>query len=266
MSVSDMNQFDQLSEQDLTSDQIKGVWNRVINASGRPLDKYEAIVPEILALTFAEKENPADTGQRKAIHREYNVYDDISKSIYGIECGQTEEPSPRLDEINNKQTEKPCLDQLKSESKSDPIHSSEKTPDKALLEDLIRSIINDQLEQSAFCRTIARYAPNRRAQRVLSLIANRDYSGARNLASALLSESGNLHFPRFNSSPQTVNFYRSSIREAWKNEVSLTADCASVSEKTENVPLIQTLLNAAREHAENAVELKRLIGKNLDFD
>ena len=125
--------------------------------------------------------------------------------------------------------------------------------------ELVRGVIENQLIQSAFCRALSHFAPNRRALRTLSIISNRDFSAARELATMLLTKNQNLRFSMAELSEQSIQYYRSSLREAWRNEVSLTAQCTSASEGTEDVPLIQALLGAARWHAENAIELRRLL-------
>jgi len=281
MSVSNPDRYDRSSEKDpvpdrLTVEQIRGVWDRVIKASGRPAEKFKAILPEILALAAGEKEKPEDTGRHdgKSSVKEYNVYDDISQSIYGYDSSDTVEsspyPGPDQDRSISHGYLSPDEDKATGTNTQSPHSGSNSNTEVQLpnlespdLDQFIAKLIYKQLEQSAICNTLARNAPTRRAQRLLSLISNRDYSAARSLAS-MLSDSGNLRLNGMGS-PQTAAYYRSAIRDAWKNETSLTAECASVSEKTEDVPLIQTLLNAARWHAENAVELKRLIEQRLDF-
>lgn len=132
------------------------------------------------------------------------------------------------------------------------------------LRDDITRVIEGQLEQCIFCRALSRMSPGRRAARALTLIANRDYSSAKKIASAYFMVSGDYFFPRRDRKPENVPYYRSSLRNAWKNEVSLTAQCTTASEKTEDVSLMKALLEGARGHAENAVELRRLIEQSLD--
>ena len=127
---------------------------------------------------------------------------------------------------------------------------------------LVQDVISSQLLQSAFCKSLSRFAPNRRSLRTLSFISNRDYSAARTLASMLLSRDNNLQFTYPDIPDNPITYYRSSLRDAWRNEVSLTAQCTSASEGTEDVPLIQALLGAARWHAEHAIELRRLFEQN----
>lgn len=124
--------------------------------------------------------------------------------------------------------------------------------------ELVQGVISNQLKQSVFCKALSRFASNRRTLRTISLISNRDYSAARRLAAMLLSRNRNLQFAFAENPERPIEYYRSSLRDAWRNEVSLTAQCTSASEGTEDVPLIQALLGAARWHAENAIELKRL--------
>jgi hypothetical protein len=270
MSASDANQYDCSPEQALADDSIREVWERVIKASGRPADKYEPVLPGILALTAGEKETPADTGRRKSVAAEYNVYDDISQSIYGIESDQAEEQSlcleQSLEHLRSPGSRPHYNGSVNPQAEASPrLPANRPEEPSPRLETQIAELIHKQLEQSAFCRALAGYAHSRRAQRVLSLIANRDYSAARSLASLLMSEFGYYHLPGISVQPKEVGLYRPAIREARKNEALLTADCATVSEKTENVPVIKALLNAAGWHAENAAELKRLIGQDADF-
>jgi hypothetical protein len=127
------------------------------------------------------------------------------------------------------------------------------------IDGLVHMLIDEQLEQSRYCRSVTRAAPSRRLSRALSLIANRDYSSARSLASAYFMQSGNYYFPNSGHSSADIPYFRPALRVAWKTEVSLTTKCTNTAEKTEDVPLLKALIAAARNHAENAVDLRRLI-------
>lgn len=248
---------------EFTQEQIENIWRRVLKDLHDPTGAFD---PLMLMGDGGAHTDPKTqpVPDYRDYRDDYDVYADIENSVYGkpdaspSRTAKPEEPEPQ------------AANPLKQPGKRLQDETNEPDPEEKervgteYMKKHIPALIEEQLEQSIFCRALSRAAPNRKASRALTLIANRNYSSAKSISSAYFMAIGDYHFPRSDRRPDDVPYYRSSLRNAWKNEVSLTTCCTNASEKTEDVPFMKALLDAARGHAENAVELRRLIEQSLD--
>lgn len=261
-----------VSDMEFTQEQIENIWRRVLADLHDPTGAFDPLMAAgNEGAGFGPKVQPVSD-----YRDDYDVYSDIENSVYGMpdepqnRAAAPEEYKPwdacpqdrRRDEPDYAHEKQPGRRLLYETKDNDPDEKKKSEADYLIKH--IPELISEQLKQCMFCRSLSRAAPNRRAARVLTLAANRNYSSAKNISSAFFMASGNYSFPWNDRRLEDVPYFRSSLRNAWKNEVSLTTSCTNSAEKTEDVTLMKVLLDAARGHAENAVELRRLIEQSLD--
>lgn len=247
---------------DLTEEQISAIWKRVLNRLEDTAGPFDALMIDTESYDPGLRDIVNGHGHRydNVVESDYDeqgnysVYSDIENSIY--QSPTEVHPQNNVPfvptEPNDYETPKPDI------TKTIPVPIPEDFGEHA------RKLIDEELAQSKYCRALSRAASIRRASRILSLISNRDYSSARNIASAYFMESSNYYFPRSDRVAEDVPYYRTALRDAWKNEVALTSRCTNAAEMIDDDKLIKTLVAAARGHAQNAVDLRRLIEQSLD--